>query len=216
MPTAQEPLAVEQSNTPRVTRVTGEDFSLNYDDHTNTLIAVGPREFHARLEQLLPELDKRRPQVLIEMTLVAVTFNDSLSLAVELGSEEKPGDFQSLVFSSFGLSPINLVTGARAFSPGGGINGVILGPHETPLVFRAIAAHGNSRIITTPKAVISDGTTASIGSVEDAPFTSINASDTVATTSFAGYESACRRLGPRIRFPARSRFPTTTPLSLAG
>lgn len=75
-------------------------------------------------------------------------------------------------------------------NPGGGINGIIMGPDETPFLFRAIAAHGNSRIVTTPKVVVSDNTTATITSVEDAPFTSINASDTVATTSFAGYESA--------------------------
>ncbi|MBI4717930.1 MAG: hypothetical protein HY763_09020, partial [Planctomycetes bacterium] len=175
---------------PRVKRIQGQDFSLSYDDHTNALIAVGSREFHAKLVTMLEELDRRQPQVLIEMTLVAITFNDSLSLAMELANEERLGDYQSLLFSSFGLSDIAIPSGVRTFHPGGGFNGVILGPNETPLLMRAIAAHGNSRIITTPKIVVADNSSATVSSVEEAPFTSINASDTVATTSFAGFESA--------------------------
>lgn len=174
----------------QIKRVAGEEFVLTYDEHTNAIIAIGPLEFHDRLQRLLLELDKRQPQVLIEMTLVAITFNDSFSLAIELANEEMPADLQTLFFSSFGLSDIDLATGMRSFKPGGGFNGVVLGPHETPFLVRAIAAHGNSRIMATPKIVLSDNTTATVGSVEEAPFTSINASDTVATTSFAGFESA--------------------------
>ena len=190
LPPAYELTEAPPPDSERVVRVEGEDFVLSYDEHTNAIIAIGPREFHTKLEALLEELDHRRPQVLIEMTLVAITFNDSLSLAIELANEEKLGDYLSLFFSSFGLSDIDLTTGQRTFNPGGGLNGAIIGPNETPFLMRAIAAHGNSRVITTPKAIVSDNTTASIASVEEAPFTSINASDTVATTSFAGFESA--------------------------
>ncbi|MCO6437961.1 MAG: hypothetical protein J5J06_12790 [Phycisphaerae bacterium] len=190
VPPAQTPREEPAETKRRIKRVTGEDFVLTFDEHTNAIIAIGPLEFHDKLQRLLGELDKRQPQVLIEMTLVAITFNDSFSLAVEVANEEKPGDFQSLLFSSFGLSDIDLTTGKRSFKPGGGFNGVVLGPHETPILVRAIAAHGNSRIMATPKIVLSDNTTATVGSVEEAPFTSINASDTVATTSFAGFESA--------------------------
>jgi general secretion pathway protein D len=151
---------------------------------------VGPREFHARLKGLLDELDRRQPQVLIEMTLVAVTFNDSLSLAVELANEETLGDHRSFFFSSFGISDIDLASGVRTLNPGGGLNGVIAGPNETPFLIRAIAARGDSRVITTPRIVVSDNTTATVANVEEAPFTSVNASNTVATTSFAGFESA--------------------------
>lgn len=171
-------------------RIDGPDFTLAVDEHTNSILAIGAPEFHARLTQLIEVLDRRLPQVVIEMTLVAMTFNDSLSFSIELANEEMPGDLQSLFFSSFGISSIDLTTGARVLNPGGGLNGIILGPHETPIVMRAISAHGDSRVITTPKAIVSDNTTASISSVSEEPFTSVNASDTVATTSFAGFESA--------------------------
>jgi type II secretion system protein D len=190
IPPARKPIETTRPARQHVARVQGDDFVLSYDSHTNSIITVGPREFHVKLRALMEALDKRQPQVLIAMTLVAVTFNDSFSLAVELANEEKTGRVQSLAFSSFGLSSIDLTTGERAFNPGGGLNGVILGPHETPILIRTIAAHGDSRIITTPKIIVADNTTASISNVEEAPFTSINASDTVATTSFAGFESA--------------------------
>jgi general secretion pathway protein D len=138
----------------------------------------------------MEQLDTRRAQVLIEMTLVAMTFNDSFSLGVELANKESHGSLQSLLFTSFGLSEIDIPSGIRTFHPGGGFNGLILGPEETPVLFRAIAARGDSRVITTPKIVVAGNTTATISNVEEAPFTSVNASDTVATTSFAGFESA--------------------------
>ncbi len=190
MPTAQEPIESAPAAAPKVRRIEGDDFILSADEHTNSIIAIGPQEFHQKLVTLLDELDKRQAQILIEMTLVAITFNDSLSLAIELANEENLAPYQSLVFSSFGLSDVDLGTGKRSFRPGGGINAVILGPHETPILVRAIAAHGNSRIIATPRIVVGNNTSSTLSNVEEAPFTSVNASDTVATTSFAGFESA--------------------------
>lgn len=189
-PPAQEPIQSPSRVTEQVKRLEGSDFVLSYDEHTNALIAVGSREFHVKLAALLAELDKRQPQVMIELTLVAVTFNDSLSLAIETARDQPIDDVETLFFSSFGLSDIDLGTGFRSFRPGGGFNGIVVGPTETPLLIRAIAAHGNSRVMATPRILLSDNTSATISSVEEAPFTSINASDTVATTSFAGFESA--------------------------
>lgn len=182
-------------------RLAGEDFVLTADEHTNSILAIGTPEFHAKLQRLMKELDRRRPQVMIELTLVAVTFNDSVSVAVELLNEETVSNYQSLLFSSFGLSDVSLADGKRSFSPGGGLNYMLVGPNETPLLLRAIAAHGNSRIISTPKILVSDNTAATITSVSEEPFTSINASSTVSTTSFAGFESAGTTLTvtPRIR-----------------
>ena len=184
-PVEEKPVAREH-----VSRVEGRDYVMTHDAHTNSIIVIGPREFHMKFEALLSQLDRRQAQVVIEMTLVAITFNDSLSLAIELANEEMHGDLQSLFFSSFGISDIDLATGARTLSAGGGFNGIVLGPHETPFVIRAIAAHGDSRVIATPKLIVGDNITGTVTSVEEQPFTSINASNTVSTTSFAGFASA--------------------------
>ena len=99
------------------------------------------------------------------------------------------GDY--LLFSSFGLSEFNVATGQRMLAPAcGGVNGVLISPDEVPVVFRALATHGDSRVISAPRLLVSDNTSATMRNVDEAPFTSVNASDTVATTSFGGFESA--------------------------
>jgi type II secretory pathway component GspD/PulD (secretin) len=171
-------------------RVQGPDYVLTVDEHTNSILAIGTREFHAQLESLIDDLDQRRPQVLIEMTLVAITMSDSMDLGVELQALDLGDAWDYLVFSNFGLSSIDVATGQRVLTPGVGANGVILSPEEVPILFRALATRANARTLSTPKLLVSDNARGTLRNVEEAPFTSVNASDTVATTSFAGFESA--------------------------
>jgi general secretion pathway protein D len=68
---------------------------------------------------------------------------------------------------------------------------VTLFPYTT--LFRsinAVATHGRSHVIAKPKVLVDDNGSASISSVSESPFTSVNASTTVATTSFAGFAEA--------------------------
>lgn len=190
IPPAQEPHPDEQAVGRSLLRVQGPDYVLTGDDHTNSILAIGSREFHAQLESLIEELDRRRPQVLIEVTLVAVTMSDSMDLGIELETLDLGDAWDYLVFTSFGLSSIDAVTGQRLLTPGVGANGVLLRPDEVPIIIRALATRGAARVISTSKLLVSDNARATLRNVDEAPFTSVNASDTVATTSFAGFESA--------------------------
>lgn len=171
-------------------RLPGPDYVLTIDEHTNSILAIGTRVFHAQLEALIEDLDKRRPQVLIEMTLVSMTASDSLDLGVEMEALDLGDGWDYLLFSNFGLSSIDVATGQRVLTPGLGGNGVLIGPDEAPIILKALATHANARVISTPKLLVSDNTQGTLRNVDEAPFTSVNASDTVATTSFAGFESA--------------------------
>lgn len=189
-PPAQEPMETGSPVARPMLRVQGADFVLTADDHTNSILAIGTREFHAQLSALIDDLDERRPQVLIEMTLVAITLSDSMDLGVELEALDLGDGWDYLLFSNFGLSTIDPTTGARTLTPGVGSNGVLIHPDETPVLFRALATKANARVISTPKLLVSDNAKGTLRNVDEAPFTSVNASDTVATTSFAGFESA--------------------------
>ncbi len=171
-------------------RVEGPDYVLTEDAHTNSIIAVGTPEFQARLAELIEQLDTRRPQVMIEMMLVAVTLSDSLNLGLELKSRGDTEAHQMALFSEFGLSGFDVATGAVTLAPGVGLNAALLAPDEFAVVLNALATHGNSRVMATPRILVSDNTEGTLRSVDEAPFTSVNASDTVATTSFGGFESA--------------------------
>lgn len=190
MPPAQVPLEEAVTTGLPAPRVEGKDYVLTADEHTNSILAVGTREFHAHLAELIADLDERRPQVLIEMTLIAITMSDSLDLGVELESLDLGEAWDFLAFSNFGLSTINPQTGERVLIPGIGGNGVLLRPDSVPVIVRTLATRANAKVISTPKLLVSDNAQGTLRNVDEAPFTSVNASDTVATTSFAGFESA--------------------------
>lgn len=171
-------------------RIEGPDYVMTEDEHSNAIIAIGTLAFHARLSELIEALDTRRAQVMIEMMLVAVTLNDSLALGVELKQREFSDNHLEFLFSDFGLSSFDVTTGSVVMEPGVGINGALLAPDEFAVVVRALATHGNSKVVATPRILVADNSEGVLRSVDEAPFTSVNASDTVATTSFGGFESA--------------------------
>ncbi|MGE3182816.1 MAG: type II secretion system protein GspD [Phycisphaerae bacterium] len=177
-----------------VAAVSGEGFSLALDAHTNSIIAMATPEIHQRIEQLMSRLDRRRPQVLVEVTLVSISIDDSQSLGVELSTLDLGDPWDFLTFTSFGLSAIDPATGARRLNvlPGG--TGVLLAPDEVPFIIQALETHGTTRVNSAPRILVDDNASGSIESVAESPFTSVNASDTVATTSFAGFAKAGTQL----------------------
>ncbi len=58
------------------------------------------------------------------------------------------------------------------------------------IVVRALSTDARARVSSAPKILVNDNATGTLASIVEAPFTSVNASTTVATTSFAGYASA--------------------------
>jgi len=164
--------------------------TVTVDANTNTLIVVAPPPVQQVYERLIEVLDKRRPQVMVEVTLVTLDTSEDFSLGIEVsGSNQRDGQ-QWLTFSSFGLSTVDPATGALALTPGTGFNGTLVDPNIADVVLRALATCGRSTVLSAPRILVNDNATGTLQSVAESPFTSINASDTVATTSFAGYASA--------------------------
>lgn len=178
----------------RVAAIQGPNFSIALDDHTNSIIVVATPEIHLQVSRLIQRLDQRRPQVLVEVTLVSLSMEDSLNLGMELESLDLGDAVDYLSFTSFGLSTVDPQTGARTLIPGPGANGVILTPDKVPVIFRALATKGKTRVYSAPRILVDDNATGSIESVSESPFTSVNASTTVATTSFAGFAKAGTQL----------------------
>ena len=167
------------------------DAKVTIDQNTNSIIVVAPPEVQRIYKQLIAMLDRRRPQVIIEITMVTLDTSGNFSLGVELSRAGDHDDSDRyLTFSSFGLSTTDMDTGALTLKPGIGFNGVLVGVDTLNVVVRALEANGRSKVLSAPKILVNDNATASMSSVSEAPFTSVNASNTVSTTSFAGYASA--------------------------
>ncbi len=186
------PSGDSDSPTPRpITRVETVDAVVTVDANTNTVIVLAPPAVQAIYAELIAMLDQRRPQVMVEATLVTLDTSGDFSLGVEfaVGDMKRKGT-KHLVFSSFGLSAIDPSQGSISLSPGLGFNGTIIDAGTFGVVLQALQASGRSKVLSSPKILVNDNATATLESVIEAPFTSVNASNTVATTSFAGYESA--------------------------
>ena len=160
------------------------------DVHTNNLIVIAEPAVQRLYAELIEKLDQPLPQVLIESRVVIIDTTDNFSLGVELSGGDRTGSRRLLSFSSFGLSEVDPVSGALSLIPGLGFNGTLVDPEVADVVVRALTMHTRSRVTSAPRVLVNDNAEGQLTSVAEVPFTSINASDTVATTSFAGFAQA--------------------------
>ena len=163
---------------------------LTADSLTNSIIVVGDAASQKIFKKLIEFLDKRRPQVMIECRVVVVDTSDNYSVGVELSAGDRTGAERLIQFTSFGLSTVDAATGALSLIPGAGLNASLFSPEDGDAVLRALAVHSRARVLSVPRILVDDNSTGSLASVSEVPFTSVNASNTVATTSFAGFAEA--------------------------
>ncbi|MEM6777274.1 MAG: secretin N-terminal domain-containing protein [Planctomycetota bacterium] len=163
---------------------------VSADVSTNSLIVYAPSSVQPMYAKLIQSLDQRRPQVLIEAKVIAISTTDDYTLGVEVSAGDREGVERLFKFSSFGLSEVNPDTGQLRIIPGLGFNGTLIDPDVADVVVRALATHEFSRVLAAPKILVNDNSTGTLESVVSVPFTSVNASDTVATTSLGGNQQA--------------------------
>ncbi len=166
------------------------DAQVSVDIHTNTIIVVAKPEVQRIYAGLIDQLDERRPQVLVEAKVVIIDTSDDYTLGVEVSAGDRTGATRAFAFNSFGFSEVDPVTGALEIAPGLGFNGALVDPSTADVVVRALATHRRARVLSSPKILVNDNAEGELTSVLEIPFTSVNASQTVATTSFAGFAEA--------------------------
>lgn len=182
----------------------GRELTLTADEGTNTIIAVGPSRQLDQIEQLLPTLDVRQPQVMVEVMLVSLTDARSRDLGLEFEKLDSVGDAQFRLSSLFGLSTSGTVDGQRVRQVGDaqGFTGIVLTPGEFSIVIRALENLSEGKALSMPKLLVNNNQQAAFTSVLQQPFTSTNASTTVATTSFGGTQDAGTTISVRPQIAA--------------
>ncbi len=162
---------------------------LSSDEGTNTLIAVGEPRLLAQVESLLVSLDVRQPQVMLEVLIVTLTESQTLDLGVELEYLRIDGETKSRIASLFGLSQRG-ADGNPSTGSATGLSGVVINPGDFSVVLRALETMNNGRAFSMPRLLVGNNQQASLDSVVQQPFASVNASNTVSTTSFGGTQDA--------------------------
>jgi type II secretion system protein D len=162
------------------------------DEPSNTIIVIAAPSMQAVYEKLIERLDVRRPQVQIEATVVLLDTTGGYSLGVELFKSYKIGGDQgtALTFSAFGLSSTDSTTGALTLKPGIGFNGAVLGTNIANAVIHALESDTRAKVLSRPTVLVNDNAKGVLASEKEEPFSSLNANNTISTTSFAGYATA--------------------------
>ena len=163
---------------------------VSMDQNTNSIVVIADRSVQQVYEELIKFLDKPRPQIMIEAKVVTLNTSDNFSLGVEVSGGDRTGLDRMFQFTSYGLSTVTPTTGALALIPGQGFNWTLVDTNSADAVIRALATHNRAKVVSAPQILVNDNATGTLASVSEVPFTSVNASNTVATTSFAGFAEA--------------------------
>ncbi len=162
--------------------------TLTADETTSTIIAIGEPRLLEQVERLIREMDVRQPQVMVEILIVSLSESQTLDLGVELEKIEVSGDVRITLSSLFGLSSVT--DAVRSVGNARGGSALVLSPGDFSVVLRALQTINDGRSLNVPKLLVNNNQQASLNSVLQQPFVSINAFDTIATTSFGGTQDA--------------------------
>lgn len=168
----------------------GDEVRITAHEPTNTLIIAASPGMHPVYRELIEGLDRRRPQLHVEATVVLVDTTDRFSLGVEIRGREDAAGGTLLNFTQFGLTVDSPEAGAISLAAGRGFTGALLDSGTAEFVIRALAADSRARVVSRPSILVNDNATGTLASENEEPFESVNASDTVATTSLGGFVTA--------------------------
>ncbi|HED64689.1 MAG TPA: hypothetical protein ENJ09_03935 [Planctomycetes bacterium] len=181
---------VREGGTGGPVRTEATRLTLTKDSGTNRIVAIGPPRTVDEIGRLIESLDVRQPQVLVEAVIVTLTSSESLAVAAEL---EKLGAWNgSLLRASTLFGAGSPGANATSIPPasGTGLSTAVLDPGSFSGVLQALETVARGRTQNTPKLLVNNHETATLGSVLQTPFASTNASTTVATTSLGGTSDA--------------------------
>ena len=158
---------------------------LTVDTPTNNIIATGPASILNQIQRLIQQLDHHRPQVLIRVTIISVNKSDSLNRGIEVHYlKDRNGQLETGLFSSFGLSEIDTVAAMTTATISPGLNAALLRSSEVSIIVKALQTDLNGQVIAKPTLLVADNQTGHLSSLNEQPFTSINSSQTVSTSSW--------------------------------
>ena len=160
---------------------------VSVNKSTNSIVVQATARQHRELEKLLKELDQRRKQVLIKAMIVEVTTRDDTDLGVELNHINA----ENLFFTSFGLSKgPDSSPGAREIIVGPGGTAAVMQSDKIQAILHALQSSGKAKVTSSPQILVNDNAVGYINAIAEEPIKQVNASQTVATTSFGGFVEA--------------------------
>jgi general secretion pathway protein D len=138
------------------------------DENTNSIIIIGSEGQQQMYEQIIKKLDQRRPQVMIETTVVSLDTSDGFTLGVDVATGHDAGKVIS--FGSFGVSKVDPTKGTLTPQDATGGTLALLSPEVASVVIHALSSSSHSRLVSMPRVLVNDNSTGKLASVQDEPF----------------------------------------------
>jgi general secretion pathway protein D len=143
----------------RVVKKTEEEIVIVPDDNTFSIIVYASKKNQDWIETLIKTLDRRRPQVLIDVTLVEVTRTDLFDMDLQLATKSDklaPGGSMDVVGAI--TEPFLSRRAAEAFSAPflGTAQGFYSDRHIQALL-TALQTKSYGRVLAKPKILVNDG-----------------------------------------------------------
>jgi type II secretory pathway component GspD/PulD (secretin) len=152
----------KDSKIEKVVKKTEEDIIIVPDPNTFSLIVYANKKNQDWIADLIKTLDRRRPQVLIDVTLVEITNKDNFDLDLQLASN----NMQTLI----GAGAIGAITSALPSGTGGSVRGGYSNLSSSPpiaqgfysdnhiqAILTAMETKSYGRVLAKPKILVNDG-----------------------------------------------------------
>lgn len=144
------------------------------DPETRKLIVVTDSETAKYISQVVTNLDRPAPQVLIKVVFVEATYSKNLDLGVEGSYSRNLGNSQTgIVDQVFGLG----ASGVNPLPPGAGIYQVL--GNDFQATIRAIAQAGKAEILSRPSILARNNQQATISLGQQVPLVTNTRFDTL-------------------------------------
>ncbi|MHC4330255.1 MAG: secretin N-terminal domain-containing protein, partial [Planctomycetota bacterium] len=144
-----------------------EEIKLVPDPNTFSLIVYASKKNQEWIADLIEKLDKRRPQVLIDVALVEVSRTDEFDLDLQLATKWprlQTGEEMSVVGSI--VTPFVGGTGEAFSSPKTGTAQGFYSDAHIQALLTAIQAKSYGRVLAKPKILVNDGQPGTIKTVD--------------------------------------------------
>ncbi|QDX29326.1 type II secretion system secretin GspD [Dickeya poaceiphila] len=162
----------------RTIMIQGKEVTVRAHDQTNSLIITAPPDIMRDLEQVINQLDIRRPQVLVEAIIAEIQDADGLNLGIQWANN-RAGMTQ---FTNTGIPVSTAVIGTEQFRRDGSLttdyanaisnfNGITAGFYRGnwAMLMTALSSNSKNDVLATPSIVTLDNMEATFNVGQEVP-----------------------------------------------
>jgi general secretion pathway protein D len=193
------------------TTQSGQDLNIVSDPNNNALLITASKTRYAEILPIIQELDRRRPQVLVQAAIAELSDSDARDIGVEIAAFQGGNNrYRAAGVTGFGLSTItttgegedtNIIripfltpgagSTATSISPSGGVFGIFNNELNVPFFVALLQRTTKSNLVSMPSVLTNDNEQSTITfskSVATQTFqTTVAGTD---NTGFGGYQEA--------------------------